>query len=325
MVPLHPTNNVRTKVKKRFSQKPSRIVGSYSQGLTGPRIFVVAGIHGNEPAGIVALQRLFSQLEASRLPFYGQLVGLRGNIGALLNNRRYLQVDLNRLWQDELIEKLPAQLVMPGGEEWQELADLLDHLRVLMEPDDHKDLMYLVDLHSTSAPSCPFLVSCRDAGLEPMFRKWPVPQVEGLSEAIHGTMIQYFLARGVPAFAFEGGQHQDPVSVENHLALLWLLLIDLGCLPEAQGAWRKRAVKQLEATVHCPYRRFQLKYRYRIQCGESFQMEPGFTNFQPIKKGQKLARNQKGPIFSPMDGYIFMPLYQKEGEDGFFIIQPVAH
>ncbi len=52
-------------------------------------------------------------------------------------------------------------------------------------------------------------------------------------------------------------------------------------------------------------------------------MEPGFTNFQRIFKGQVLAKNNKGDVLSPVDGNIFMPLYQKQGNDGFFIVQPV--
>ncbi|RMG68419.1 MAG: hypothetical protein D6715_02315 [Calditrichaeota bacterium] len=315
--------NKRAALQKAFSQKPSRVVGSYSQGLAGPRIFVVAGIHGNEPAGVVALQRLFAQLESNRAPFYGQIIGLRGNIQALQENRRYLKADLNRLWRDEMIEKLPGQMMDADGQEWLELADLLDHLRALAEPQASQEPVVLVDLHSTSAPSCPFLIDCGDSRLAALFNRWPIPRVEGLDQVIQGTMIQYFMARGIASFAFEGGQHQDPLSAENHLALLWLLLSDLGCVPEAQQGRRGHYADQLKATVNCLHLRFRLKYRYRIQCGEAFRMEPGFSNFQPVSRGQVLARNQDGLIYCPMDGFIFMPLYQREGDDGFFIIQPV--
>jgi len=67
-----------------------------------------------------------------------------------------------------------------------------------------------------------------------------------------------------------------------------------------------------------------LKLRYKIDEEEDFVMEPGFTNFQRIFKGQVLAKNNKGDVLSPVDGNIFMPLYQKQGNDGFFIVQPVG-
>ena len=52
-------------------------------------------------------------------------------------------------------------------------------------------------------------------------------------------------------------------------------------------------------------------------------MEEGFANFEKIYKGEVLATNQFGDIMSAIDGNIFMPLYQKQGMDGFFIIKPV--
>lgn len=53
-------------------------------------------------------------------------------------------------------------------------------------------------------------------------------------------------------------------------------------------------------------------------------MEPGFFNFKTIAKGQVLANEKKGQILSHRNARIFMPLYQKQGSDGFFIIRRVA-
>jgi hypothetical protein len=57
---------------------------------------------------------------------------------------------------------------------------------------------------------------------------------------------------------------------------------------------------------------------------DGFAMNPGFENFQPVRRGQVLARNNKGEIRAPENGLILMPLYQKLGEDGFFIGREVA-
>ena len=48
-------------------------------------------------------------------------------------------------------------------------------------------------------------------------------------------------------------------------------------------------------------------------------MQQGYKNFQPIQKGEVVATNQDGPILTPEGGRIFMPLYQKQGSDGFFV------
>ena len=42
-----------------------------------------------------------------------------------------------------------------------------------------------------------------------------------------------------------------------------------------------------------------------------------------VKKGELIAKDKNGDIFSPANGRILMPLYQKQGEDGFFIIKEI--
>ena len=62
-------------------------------------------------------------------------------------------------------------------------------------------------------------------------------------------------------------------------------------------------------------------FKFHIEANHKWQMKPGFKNFQKIKKGQILAKNKWGTIESPKDGYILMPLYQTQGEDGFFVVE----
>ena len=52
-------------------------------------------------------------------------------------------------------------------------------------------------------------------------------------------------------------------------------------------------------------------------------MNPGFANFQKIKKGQKLAKSGNIDVKAIESGKILMPLYQAQGEDGFLIIRRV--
>ncbi|MEZ6093860.1 MAG: hypothetical protein R3C03_06430 [Pirellulaceae bacterium] len=48
---------------------------------------------------------------------------------------------------------------------------------------------------------------------------------------------------------------------------------------------------------------------------------PGFA---AVQSGQVLAFNGNEEIRAPLSGLIFMPLYQPMGNDGFFIVRPVA-
>ena len=63
----------------------------------------------------------------------------------------------------------------------------------------------------------------------------------------------------------------------------------------------------------------QIEYRHAINKQDQFKMLPGFSNFQEVSKGEHLADDRNGPVLSPMDGLIVMPLYQETGNDGFFI------
>ena len=67
----------------------------------------------------------------------------------------------------------------------------------------------------------------------------------------------------------------------------------------------------------------KLIYHYRIVEGEQFVMNPGYKNFQPLKAGDVVAKNQHGEIACPVDGLILMPKYQALGDDGFFVVEEV--
>mgnify|MGYP000026465552 CR=1 FL=1 len=64
-------------------------------------------------------------------------------------------------------------------------------------------------------------------------------------------------------------------------------------------------------------------YRHPIEEEDEFEMKPGYSNFQKIENGELLAKDKHGEIKSHKDGLILMPLYQKKGEDGFFIVEEV--
>jgi succinylglutamate desuccinylase len=58
--------------------------------------------------------------------------------------------------------------------------------------------------------------------------------------------------------------------------------------------------------------------RRAIRPEDRFVMEPGFANLARARRGQLLARDARGEIRAPHDGLVMLPLYQGQGEDGFF-------
>jgi hypothetical protein len=52
-------------------------------------------------------------------------------------------------------------------------------------------------------------------------------------------------------------------------------------------------------------------------------MDPGFESFRSVTAGDLVASEEGRRVATPMTGLMLMPLYQKQGEEGFFITSPV--
>ena len=74
-----------------------RILGKYTKCKKGPALMVTAGVHGNEPSGIFAFKRVWQTLTQMNVPLEGDLIGFAGNLGALSQNVRLIDKDLNRV------------------------------------------------------------------------------------------------------------------------------------------------------------------------------------------------------------------------------------
>src|SRR5688572_33480587 len=96
-----------------------REIGRRRGEAPGPTLIAVAGVHGNEPAGVHAARRLLCALEGVRLT--GELVALCGNLRALRAGRRYLDRDLNRQWTAAGMARAAAER---DGAEGDELVEL---------------------------------------------------------------------------------------------------------------------------------------------------------------------------------------------------------
>ena len=73
-----------------------RVMGQVRAEEAGPSLVVVAGIHGNEPAGVEAGRRVLARLAQGDVGLRGELVILGGNVAALRTGARYLKRALSR-------------------------------------------------------------------------------------------------------------------------------------------------------------------------------------------------------------------------------------
>ena len=95
------------------------------------------------------------------------------------------------------------------------------------------------------------------------------------------------------------------------------------------GAVKRDDVENLHETILQSYtdglpKLTKLVDHFIIGPDDEFKMKLGYTNFQKISQGELLATMNGEDVFASQDGLILMPLYQDQGEDGFFIVQELS-
>jgi succinylglutamate desuccinylase len=284
-------------------------------------VICVAALHGNEPAGILALRRVFRRIEDSMISLRGEFVGLAGNLPALAVGKRYLGRDLNRKWTWDRIGALTAGEIPDESVEDQEQRELLGEMRARARHATGD--VFLLDLHTASAPTVPFVILGDTLRNREFARTIPATIVLGVEEQLEGTMLEYGTSRGHVCVGFEAGQHDDPASVDFHEAAIWLLLASAGAIDRDKVPGVDRFTRMLSSTRAGLPPVMEIFHRHGLEAGDGFVMRPGFRNFQKVERGTVLAEDRTGEIRAPGADRVFLPLYQGLGEDGFFLARPV--
>lgn len=280
-----------------------------------PSIFFFCCTHGNEVAGLEALDQLFEHLYSINEPIHANVYAVLGNLKAYQERARYLDKDLNRIWTREnlLINKATDDPV-------HEISELRSIYRLITDKARDKcGELYFIDLHTTSSSSKPFIVMNDSLKNIQFTASLGMSVVIGVERFIRGSMLDFFNSRGYVSFAFEGGRHDDKDAVYAIEDLCLKVLI------KTQALSKKRADIMNKPTSLHPSKFYEIRYRHRLEVQDEFYMIHEYKNFQPIKKGEKLALHNQRIIKSPGDYTIFMPLYQDQGEDGFFFIKPITY
>ncbi len=294
-----------------------RIIGKYLGKKSGPNIIFFGGIHGNEISGIYALKKVIDELHELNATLRGNVYAIAGNLKAIENKKRYLGKDLNRIWFPNTLIPKDERAKVP---EYQEKIDILHELLKIV---DNGRPTFLFDLHTTSSHSMPFLSISDTLKNRKIIRNIPVNLVLGLEELLDGPMFSFFSELGLPAILFEAGQHDAISSYENHISFIWMILVELKTVRKRVIPQYHKYVETLKKSSPGGNKTFEIKYRYLIDQDEQFKMKDGFVNFQKVEKGETIAFNRDGKIRSKRHGYIFMPLYQSQGCDGFFLVKEI--
>ena len=317
---------------------PERIIGTFGGETPGPLILVIGALHGNEPAGVKALEMVFEALELERrdnpeFQFQGKLVGLLGNAQGFLLGQRFVEQDLNRMWTPELVAEINASEDESLSAESQEVRHLYDCIAAEFKSLNAEKSVFL-DLHTTSADGGIFSIPTDEGESLLLAKHLGAPAIVGLQESISGTLLGFAITGAFSpntashqspisnkpiCVAFEAGQHDSPFSISRSAIALVRCLRTMNCIaPDG--------LLNFAESITLPFLNYvppvvRFRYAHHIEASDGFKMRAGYANFQPIQQGEHLADDVHGPVLSPDKGLILMPLYQAKGSDGFFIVQ----
>ncbi|NNF28399.1 MAG: hypothetical protein HKN73_14335 [Gemmatimonadetes bacterium] len=298
-------------------EEEERLIGWVRGRHAGPMLLCIGGLHGNEGAGVAALEEVAGRLASRATEMRGDFVALRGNVRALRAGKRFLRYDLNRAWGFGG----PADEGDRHGraDEDAEVAELMEVLeRVRAAARGH---LYLLDLHTTSGAGGAFTTVGDSLDNRAFASAVPVPLVLGLEELVEGTLVGRLSEEGWTTAVFECGQHTEPEARDRAAAAIWILvrqarLLEPQAVPEAEAG---------HDALSREYGRFpkflEMRYRHPVHEGDGYRTLPGLLNFQTVAQGDVLAEDLTGQVTAPETGRILMPLYQEQGEDGFFVVR----
>lgn len=233
-------------------------------------IGIVGLVHGDEPCG----RAILDELVASNLKPKGKLKIIYANLEAEKQNKRGVEGNLNRSFNGK-----------QGTLEERTAVELSAYL---------SDCDFVIDIHSTSYPTEPFVISTIDNS---KFDK--LASFTGLDKYVimagdmaSGTsLIDEVSRRGGIGISFEAGTHNDNNSVLVARKVVNNLLINLKML-EGEGIIK---------TPEKFYGRFKI-----AKPSETFKAYDTIKNFELLKAGTSYGRDEFKEYSLDEDGYPFL-------------------
>lgn len=252
-------------------------------------------IHGNEYGSLPAAVRLVEALNSGEIRFGGRVSIFIGNPEAALEDRRYLEADLNRVFLDtgeDRHEDRRARQLMP----------ILDAADVFL------------DFHQTILPTAqPFYIfPWQEIGWQ-----W--------ARAVRGTDV--WVTRDPNVGFSSGSKCSDEYVADRGRPGMTLELSQKGFFDDAEALCFKSMIQTLQTAdeVHRGVSIGELAKRkpdlsfLTTTFIEDFNdpekaLKPGLVNFQTIQRGMALHDRSSPPMHAPTDGVILFPKYpEREG------------
>jgi len=193
---------------------PKLVFGCTDEAKVTHRKLITVCMHGDEVCGMLAINELikedyFTQIFTSEEFATTRLTVLLGNPKGVLANKRYIDINLNRVFHVHRITKKGTCETPMDGLDHYELERIQPIATEIAQCDEY------VDIHSTSAKSFPFALPAMDSESEEFATTFDVEFViEKLVKSVTGTTIGWAHHLNKKAVCVECGKHDEPETVD---------------------------------------------------------------------------------------------------------------
>lgn len=250
-------------------------VYTLSGPTAGPTVAIFAGLHGDELAGVIAIEQLKNELRIER----GTVKLVIGNPPAIAAKKRLINKNLNRCMYKENQETAQEDYAA------RELMAILDTCDALL------------DLHMFTDPkSKPFAIC--EPSMIPIAQKFDVDLIStGWTNIEKGTSDDYMYLKGKVGICLECGPKHEPERFAPFAKeSVLIFLTHFGLITRTEKVSKARPVIiAADRVIH--------------KTSKNFKLQSGFTNMQLLKEGQLIAQDGETMYVAKAGESIIFPDY----------------
>lgn len=274
---------------------------------------IIGATHGDEPAGVHALQKISEHIQNKDWVIEGlDIFGLIGNPDAYAKNVRFIDHNLNRMFQAQLLddETNTSSEVMRAREIESYFLDLRNKYKTV----------YVLDVHSVSMSDIQMGVYIKDdvVSKEIIERISPIALNFAFNEeCVPGSTSGCAMRLGCVGFAIEAGSHSSPNASLVALDIIERFIEDIGSFTTKNISYR--SVPQYVVGEKRTYTTIE---RIIPQNNFKFSVTPSSELF--LAQGIAFGENNDGAVVAKQDCYMMMPSKipnEKDFDAGFLCLK----
>jgi len=265
---------------------------------------IVGATHGDEPAGIHAIETIASHFANEAWNVEGiDIFGVVGNPEAFSQNIRFVEHNLNRMFQDKYLTCTESQ-----ASEVKRAQELSGYFKQLQ---NEYTKVYVLDLHSVSLSDIQMTV-CRtqDTESRELLKKICPIKLNFVFEEEHipGTVSGYTSSIGCVGIGIEAGSHASANAKFVALEIIEALLDEVAAFNT-----KKVSYKNVPSYLPGDVRTYTTIERIISARGFRFTIEQASELF--IGAGSVYGENNQGLVIAKQDCYMMMPPKNPSEED----------